>query len=239
MGELEPGSGPQISGIASSGIRTDLPADVEVLPRRSLAREYRRRRDRRQAPYHMMVAALLLLGMVNFTAYYGLHAAAPGSPNGTPTGGLADNLTLGAPSLHTTTCGDGRNITTEWVPWVGAQFVPSTNQVFVEVQELLDGDIDGGPAPTPSVTADSFCSGSPPSTSPSWYVVLRPPVGNNVAFFSYSSNWVILNHASADIPITNGSTLVLVANPPLAGRSFALCIMGETGARFLNACSQL
>lgn len=212
-------------------------------PELSVAREYRRRRDRQQAPYRMVVAALVVLGLLNFAAYYGIHGSILGpSGNGSLTvsgpSGPTDNVTLGTPTIHNTTCGDGRTVQTEWVPWVGAQVAPTTAQVILEVAELLDGDVDGGPTPAPTVTATSLCPGAPPSVSPSWYVVLRDPAGANVATFSYATSWVILSHLAA-AEIFNGSALVMVADPPLAGTSFALCVLGTVGAPSISACAQL
>jgi hypothetical protein len=209
-----------------------------------MAREYRQRRDRREAPYRMMFAALIVLALVNFTAYYGVHAGNSGGSGGSPfglpsSGGPSDNVTLGTPTVRNTTCGDGQNMTTESVPWVSATVVPSTGDVFLEIVELLDGDVDGGPEPAPTVTATSVCASAPLTVAPSWYAVLQAPVGANVAVFSYSTNWIILDHSAATVPIYDGSTLVVVADPQLSGASFELCALGGPGGLSISVCAEL
>lgn len=190
----------------------------------------------------MVVFALLFLGVVNFVAYYALNAPGPtsggGSVNSAP-GGPTDSVTLGTPSLHSAVCGNGATVTTESVTWVGADVTPTTGQVYLEVVELLDGDVDGGSAPVPTVTNSSVCGGSPLAVNPSWYVVLQAPAGANIASYSYPTGWVILDPASGTPPISNGSTLVLVSDPPLAGTSFALCAMGGIDGLSIDACAQL
>jgi hypothetical protein len=190
------------------------------------------------------VYGLLVLGVLNIAGYYAVNAsgtgsnAAPIGPVPVTAGGPSDNVTFGHPAFSSATCGDGQNITVESVPWVSATVAPVTSQVFVEVVEQLDGDIDGGPEPTPAVTATSVCAGAPLDSPPSWYVVLRAPAGENIAVFSYSTNWVILSH-TANAPIANASTLVLIANPQLSGTSLSLCVMGDIGTVPIQGCQDL
>jgi hypothetical protein len=213
------------------------PSGASGLP--SVAREYRRRRDHREAPYKGMVIGLVVLAAINFSAYYGLNLPSSGAVGGpSPPSGVPDNVTLGAASLQNTTCGDGKSMVTESVPWVNASIPPTTDQVFLEIIESLDGDVDGGPAPAPTVTATSVCAAAPLTIAPSWYVVLRSPMGPNVAVFSYSTNWVVLS-GGAYAPIQDGSVLVLVADPGLSGRSFTLCALGGPSAPDINACATL
>jgi hypothetical protein len=221
--------------------RPSRPAPEPETP--SPARDYRRRRDRNRALVNTAVYPLLILGLLSFTGYYAENANGPGSagaPVSLPpvTSATADNVTFGTPSLHTTTCGDGRNTSVEWVPWVSARTPPVTSQVFMEVVEQLDGDIDGGPEPVPSVNATSVCEGAPLSTAPSWYVVLRAPGGENVAAFSYTTNWMILGHSSS-VRIANGSTFLFVADPELSGASLSLCVVGDIGALSIQGCVDL
>jgi hypothetical protein len=176
---------------------------------------------------------------VNFTAYYALNeSSSEGNPSNAPSSNI-DSVYFGLTSVYATKCGDGANVTTESVAWLNATVAPSTRQVFLEVVELLDGDIDGGPAPAPMVTFSSVCADSPPATSPSWYVVLEAPDGGNVAYFSYSTGWEILDHVNGAAPISNGSRLIVVANPLLTDRSFDLCTTGIVGTETLRACAEL
>ncbi|MCI4327013.1 MAG: hypothetical protein L3K16_05190 [Thermoplasmata archaeon] len=233
---------PDFGSDAGSDSRgTNLPSESSDS---SPARAYRRRRDRRQSQINTGLFGLLVLGILNLAGYYALNASGPGAsgsplaPVAGPGGAAADNVSFGTATQHSTTCGDGRNATVESLPWVGAGTPPLTSQVFLEVVEQLDGDLDGGPEPTPAVTATSVCAGAPLTAAPSWYAVLRAPSGDNVAVFSYSTNWLILNHAaSASIP--NGSTLLLLANPALSGTSLALCVVGDVGATPVQGCANL
>lgn len=115
----------------------------------------------------------------------------------------------------------------------------STARITLEMQELIDGDIDGGPTPTPSVTADYVCGAPLSSPWTCWYVVLQTPGGVNVAYFSYSSGWVNLNDPGAPITIANGSTMVMISVPSYAGLSFALCVIGVETLSGLFVCSPL
>jgi hypothetical protein len=212
-------------------------------PTPSPAREYRRRRDRNRDLIRLTVYPLLVLGLLNFGGYFAENTSGPGSPEAPvsppPVASVAaDNVSFGSPSLHTTTCGDGRNTTVEWVPWVSARTPPVTSQLFMEVVEQLDGDIDGGSEPVPAVTPSSVCAEAPLTTTPSWYVVLRAPSGDNVAVFSYTSSWIILDH-SANVRIANGSTFLLVADPQLSGTSMSLCASGDVGALSIQGCVDL
>jgi hypothetical protein len=221
----------------------DLPPDPSTaVP--SLAGEYRRRRDRRERPRRRALFAAVVVGPVILAVYYGVHAPGPGAlaaenPSLPLPHVYLDSVTLGTPAVQNVTCGDGATVKTELVPWVNASVEPTTHQVFLEITELLDGDVDGGSAPNPTVTSSSVCAGAAPTVTPSWYVVLRSPNGTNVAVFSYSSNWVILNQASSELGIANGSSLILVANPSLAGLTFGLCALGVTEYLSLWTCAQL
>ncbi|MGI0053100.1 MAG: hypothetical protein ACREC5_00290 [Thermoplasmata archaeon] len=190
-----------------------------------------------------MVGSILLIG--NFVGYFGVDASPP-IPSSTgglsvpgPTGVVPlDPVTFGAPSVHSAICGDGSPEITEWVPWLSAQVPPRTNQVFLEIVELLDGDVDGGPGAGPAVNATSVCTGAPLDHAPSWYVVLRTPGGTNVAVFSYPAGWDDLGAGAGGVPLENGSTLVLVADPGLSRLSFGLCVFGDLGEP-IQQCDQL
>lgn len=160
-----------------------------------------------------------------------------GGPPPPSTGGIT--VDLGGPILATATCADGETTSMEAVPWLSASPALSTAVIYLEVVELVDGDIDGGPTPYPTVTTDSLC-GAPLATPwVSWYAVLQDPAGANVAFYSYSQGWVDLGHSAQPTPIANGSALVLVSDPSFASRSFGFCVVGGPGATALRVCTPL
>jgi hypothetical protein len=205
----------------------------------SVAREYRRRRSAREAPYRLMVVGVVVLTLINFSAYYAVNL--PSSPveyGLPPASATADNVTFGATSLSSATCGNGQSMVVETVPWENATVPPSTGNLFFELVESLDGDIDGGAAPSPVFNATSVCADRPISANPSWYVVLRDPGGSNIAAYSYSSGWLILDHQSS-APVADGSTLVFASEPQVSGLSFELCALGGTAYGYIYACAPL
>jgi len=212
-----------------------------------VAREYRRRRDRRRGPYRLGAVSYIFLVVVTFAIYYGQSAFAPAAPpsvngGGTSSGGAPARvayLSFGTPTVQNATCGDGTVFPTVVVPWESSRVPLSTHDIFLEIVELLDGDVSGGPAPAPFVTASNVCAGSPPTASPTWYAVLQDPNGANVAYFSYSQAWVVLHPPPSSLPIANGSALIVVATPFLSGLSFGLCVVGGAGTAPINECAQL
>ena len=211
----------------------------------SPAREYRRQREQVRGPYRLTIGSLVVFALFNFVLFYGPYIAA-GGPEGPPESGptaapgvSSTSIDLGTPVVGNATCGGNTTFPIETVPWVGSSPPVSTREVYLEVQELVDGDIVGGPSPPPSVTVASLCAAGPPTATATWYVVLQNPSGGNVGYFSYSSGWVVLGHPGADYRISNGSALILLSVPPLAGLSFGLCIFGDLASAPVQACDQL
>lgn len=212
---------------------------------RSLASDFRRQRDRRDRRRDTVAGALLVIGLVALGAFFAPGASLNGS-QGPSSGGSSSSaasgsisLTLGPAIVATTTCSDGESTTMEVVPWVSASAPVSTNEITLEIHELIDGDIDGGPTAYPSVSPSYVCGAPLQSAWTSWYVVLQNPAGINIGFFSYSQSWVNLNQPGVGITIANGSTLALLSDPSYAGVSFALCVLGDIGAPTINECGEL
>lgn len=212
----------------------------------SAAREYRRARARRRGPYEFAVGFLVLVGVIVSVVYYAtnLPSTSPALSASTSSrggaGGIPQYILFGPPSLRNVTCGDGRNFEAEVVPWVAARISIQTDDIFLELTELIDGDIDGGPTPTPAVTASSVCAGAPPHVSPSWYIVLQSPAGVNLAWYSYSQGWVVLGSSTVtSIPIANDSSLVLLSVPSVWGLSFGMCALGDVGSADIDSCAPL
>lgn len=213
--------------------------------RHPLAGDFRRQRNRRDRRARTVVGVLLVAGLVTLAVFFGPGASPYGS-QGPSNGGSSSSgpsgsvsVTLGPVIVATTTCADGESTTMEILPWVSASAPVSTNEIMLEIHELIDGDIDGGPTAYPSVSASYVCGAPLQSAWTSWYAVLQNPAGINVAFFSYSQGWVNLNQPGVGITIENGSTLAVLSDPSYAGVSFALCVLGDVGAPTINECGEL
>lgn len=213
--------------------------------RQSLAGDFRRQRDGRGRRHRTVLGVLFVAGLLALGFFFVPGASlngsqgrsGGGSSSSAPSGSVS--VVLGPAVVATTTCSDGKSATVEGVPWVSASAPVSTNQITLEIQELIDGDIDGGPTAYPSVSASYVCGAPLVSAWTSWYAVLQNPGGVNIAFFSYSQSWVNLNQPGAGITIANGSTLFVVSDPSYAGVSFALCALGDAGAPTISVCGQL
>ena len=223
-------------------------ADAGSAPGVSAARAYRRARARRRGPFEFLAGFAVVLAAVALVGFYGQHLppasnASAGTPGGlgavVPPSNAPPYLVLGTTGHRTVTCGSGQSFSAETVQWQASQTPLTTDQLFLEVQELIDGDLIGGPAPTPAVTTDYVCAGSAPSANPSWYAVLEDPAGVNVAYFSYASGWVPLDPSVSSVHIVDGSTFVLLAVPDLSGSSFGLCFVGNEGGPSFDQCAQL
>ncbi len=216
----------------------------------SPGREYLRRRERRQGPWRAAAIALVALGTVTAAVYYGENAR-PSSGAGSgaassgrsgpsaPASGSPVNITFGAARVSSVTCGDGRSTTAVELPWIASSPAVETDAIFLELTETLDGDVDGGPGPTPAINATSDCLGGPPSVAPNWYAVLEAPAGRNLAVYGYGLGWIFVNDSLSSVPIAPGSTIVFLSDPSYAGYSFALCVFGAEGHPYFEDCATL
>jgi hypothetical protein len=230
-----------------SGAGTSSSADARPLgPATSVARAYRRRRDRERRPFRLATATLLVLSVVSLGLYYGMGGFSGGNLSSQATGNDSAGgpgteialpfVTFGTPVVHNATCGDGRAFPVETVPWTSSNVPISTQGIFLELIESIDGDVDGGPAPAPSVSLSDVCSSAPPNTFPSWYAVLQGPSGQNSAYYSYNQGWVMLDPSVSTITIANDSALVFVQLPLPAGLSFELCVLSIVHAPPIDDC---
>ncbi len=236
-------SGP--SAVPPTGVVTPAANGAAEPVRPARASEFRVRSYRRDQRRRTVLGVLLVVGIVALGLFFAPGASLSGSqgassggssPSG-PSGSVTVNL--GPATVATTTCSDGKTTTTEGVPWVSSSAPVSTSEIALELQELIDGDIDGGPTAYPSVSASYLCGAPVQSAWTSWYAVLQNPAGANIAFFSYSQGWVNLNQPGVGITIADGSTLFVLSDPSYAGLSFALCVLGDVGAPTINVCGEL
>jgi hypothetical protein len=135
-------------------------------------------------------------------------------------------VTFGTPTTSNVTCGNGANVTLETVPWDHATATVRTGDIVLEVRELFDGDVVGGPTVTPDVTTTNDCAGAPPGSGHSWYAVLANPAGTNLASFSYSQAWTPINGAPPSVIVTNGATVTILIVPAVANLGYGLFVYG-------------
>ncbi len=202
-------------------------------------RSSRRRRTRRNAAVAVALVALSLLGFTLLVGPDGRLGPGSGPAGG---GSSSGNLTidLGAPVVATTTCADGESTPLEAVPWLSASPSVTTDEVGFQLVELIDGDVDGGALPVPSVTATSLCGAPLVTPWVAWYVVLESPTGADLADFTYSHGWIDVDGVSGAQTIPNGSQIDLLSDPAsFAHLSFGLCVVGNLGAPTVNVCAQL
>ncbi|HTT26628.1 MAG TPA: hypothetical protein VMH90_06700, partial [Thermoplasmata archaeon] len=194
----------------------------------SPAATYRRNLLRRRAPWKWTAGFLVVL-IVALAAYYVISTPHPaGSSSGGGGGGcpspcttpVTDYVTLGAPSVSSVTCGEGGQASVEEIPWIGATAPLTTADVFLELREIVDGDIIGGSGSAPFVTRASLCPGAPPSPAYSWYVVVEDTGGANIMTFCYASGWTPVGPGPSSIPLSNGTELFLVIAPAVAGAGY-------------------
>jgi hypothetical protein len=215
----------------------------------SLARNYRRAREGRRKRSTGIVLVLTVVTLAGLVFYFGANPRGLGPGNvGNPGAGAGNgsgstvylpSITFGSVTEWNTTCGNGQSYPVETVPWLNSNVPLSTRGMFFELVELIDGDVDGGAAPAPSISPSAVCDAATPSPFPSWYAVLQNPNGTNVGYYSYSQGWGFLNASTAAMTIPNGSALVFVQNPLPAGLSFALCALSDVGAPPFDDCAQL
>ena len=181
------------------------------------------RRGRWEVVVEVIAVALIVLGA------FAILTAKPIPPGGdlvtVPTGPPI-HVTLGTPVVTSVTCGDGSSATVERVPWENASVEVGTGVVQIRVIQLGDGDIvaDGGVPAT--ATPTNACAGAPPSGNERWYGVLADPNGTNVDTFTFDQQWHSVTNASWNVPIENGSSVLVVENPSLAAQGYGLQVVG-------------
>jgi hypothetical protein len=243
------------TGEGSSGVTTAPNvgrAGVAVEARASMgskegAAAYRHERDRhrrRRTVQCLAVVFVVALGLYCGQSVYAFSQVPPppmptGGANSSDDSGVQPSITFGTPVVENATCGDGTSLPVEVVPWNSSNVPVSTDGIFLELVELIDGDIDGGPAPPPAITQSQVCAEGPPTSFPAWYAVLQGPGAFNLGYYAYSQGWVFLNESVPAVTIPNGSAFVFVQSPLPAHLSFALCVLADQGYVPFDDCAQL
>jgi hypothetical protein len=192
---------------------------------------YRKTRSRDRAATRVAAVMVVVLAVAVALAalWPSLHpTTGPSGSSGTggnlPPGTVV-RVTLGLATVSNLTCGSGTKIKDEQIPWVKASATVRTDEIVLEVRELADGDLVGGPTSPPQVTGNDSCAGTPPS-SYAWYAVVTDPSGVNVATFSYSQGWSPVGSASSAPSIPGGSTIQLLIVPSVANLGYGFFIYG-------------
>lgn len=193
---------------------------------------YRQERSRSQAAMRYTALLVVALALIVGAAllWTPLHPAPP-QPTKSKGGGSGPSgtvtITLGKPTLANVTCGNGASVELETVPWVRATSTLTTGDLVMEIRELADGDVVGGPTTPPDVTGTNDCAGSPPSGGLAWYAVLANPAGTNIATFSYSQSWSPVGGAPPSPTVAAGSSITLLVVPSVANHGYGLFVYGS------------
>lgn len=185
----------------------------------------RREREGRSVRAVLIVAAVLGAALI-VTAPPNSLLSGSGSAGGP---GPPVEVTFGAPSVSTVTCGAGGTAYAEVIPWTGSSRPVTTGDIDMVVYAIFNGDNIGlGNSPA-NATASNVCEGSPPSPTALWYVVLQAPNGTNVLTYTIADSWTSLSGGSSNVGIANESSLVLVTDASLAGTGRGLKLIGFVG----------
>ena len=204
------------------------PSPSEGRARSFRERETRRRSRRRELVGQLLVVAIIIVGI------YAIVSARPFVPSSGPSGptpGPPITVTLRSPVVGQVSCGNGGIAYTEQVVWANATAPVTTNDISPRVYELFDGDIVNDNGVIANVSSTSVCAGEPPHSGGliSWYVALTAPNGTVELGYSFDQGWISADHGPVNIPVSNGSSLVVVVDPEIAGKGYGLAVVGAVG----------
>lgn len=216
-----------------SGAAPEGPPDAAP-PRPSRAAAYRARQARNRAPWTATIAGVMLVLVVVVVIYIATSGIlSPSGPGGPGAAGIS--VSLGAPSIGSTTCGGTTSYPTEQFRLSNLTRTFTTSEVGLELIELGDGDIIPSDAARPQATLSSLCTGSPPPTTGIyWYGVLVGANGQNLATYTYSQTWAPVPGASFPATVTNDSSLAIVLSEYLADRGYGTILGGTTAGTPIN-----
>jgi len=201
------------------------PGSSEGRARSFREHETQRRGRRRELFGQLLVVAIIILGIY---AIVSARPFVPASGPGPPTPGPPITVKLANPIVGQVTCGNGDIAYTEQVVWLNSTASVTTLEVNVYVYELLDNDIVSDNGVIANVSSTSLCAGDPPHSGGiySWYAVLMAPNGTLELSYTFDQGWTSVTHSPTDITIANGSSLVVVIDPQIAGRGYGLKVAG-------------
>lgn len=170
------------------------------------------------------VAIVLIVVILAAAGAYAV-VSAPPSPSGGASGPSSISVVLGAPVGGSVTCGDGKSMVTEHVPWLNSSVPVATSQFRLEVQEIGDGDVIGADNAPGLVTPTNLCLGNAQPYVYDWYGVLESTNGTNVATYTYSSGWQGVAPATVPVEMETNDTFVLVSASDFIGLGYALEVL--------------
>ncbi len=203
---------------------------------RGRARAFRQDYVRRQTLRRNRVADVVLVALIVVGAY-AIVTERPGyllstlrSLESTPGPGPPVVVHFGTPSTGTVSCTAGGTAYTESVPWNSSTETLTTGEVFVRLYEVWDGDNIPDPNAVANATPSSLCAGTPPDATALWYIVFVAPDGTNLLTYTETGAWSSVTGGSTNLPIYDGSALVVVSYDSLAGTGRGLEVVGFAGS---------
>lgn len=205
-------------------------------PTDSRAAAFRRKRAERGTAWKDRIQVIVMAGVLAIGVFV-VVTARTGSPVAgndflpppPPPPGPTIVVNFGTPSQSNLTCGDGGGAFAEHIPWLNSTQPVTVEDIAVHVVELGDGDYVPDPNSAPNVTTSNLCAGPTPNPSTRWYAVLSGPTGTNLFTFTEGQAWVPVAQEPVTAQIENGSSLVVITNPDLAGKGFGLHVLGFAG----------
>jgi len=219
-----PSSGPEGS---ASPLRAGEPAPPGTFGGR--AREFReqqaeRRSARRERVGQLLVVAILVLGVIAIVTARPFN---PSSGSSGPNPGPPITVTFASPTVRQLTCGNGGTGFAEKIVWSNASAAVTTGDLSPRVYEIFDGDPISDLGVVANVTSTNLCAGSPPNPSTqTWYIVLQAPNGTTLLSYTVNQGWTSVTHGAWNIPIENGSSVIVVSGASFANRGLGFAVVG-------------
>jgi hypothetical protein len=196
------------------------------------ARSFREEQSKRRSAQRERIGTFLVV-IIIVLGVYTIVTARPYSASSRyqfPPLGPEIVVNLGTPSgASSVTCTAGGMAYAERVPWTNSTQTVRTGDLSIRVYEIYDGDTIGDPNAVANVTSTNVCAGAPPDASALWYAVLAAPNGTNLLTYTGGHQWTAVANGASDIPVENGSMLILVTNVSLAGIGRGIAVLGLSG----------
>lgn len=222
-----PGPGPTLDSPTSTygpdaAVGSRAARSRSAVKAREFRQVHREARRLRWEAIEVVVASLLVV-----VAVYAIATAkpySPGSPTGPPILGPPISITFGTPVVKQVPCSAGGTAYAESIPWNGSSEPVQVGDLNVRVYEIWDGDWVGDHGVVENVTPTSVCAGPSPTSDTDWYVVLAAPNGTNLVTYTDAVTWASVSGGAWNLWVENGSSLIIVTNPPIAdtGRGFSV-----------------
>lgn len=204
------------------------PAAARRRSRAGRAREFRKGQTQRRTTRRDLLVNLTIL-VVIVVAVYAVVTEWQRTTSGgyvPPSLGPPVAVNLSTPVVTNITCAAGGTASEERIQWINSSRPLMTGEVYLRVYEIWDRDSYGDPGVVFNVTPSNACAGAAPAPSSRWYAVFCDPNGTNLLTYTAAHSWAAVGSAPLNFTIADGSALVLIANPALAGQGFGLSVFG-------------